>query len=174
VRDEDVEEGGMGRPRLTVPSAEPQRLRTSRSRGRDLGLGFALLLLACGAPGVEAQGWTSGASAFLFDPPDDDAFVSPIVDADRGALHLEARYNYEDLKTGSVFIGRTFGFGTGVAGSVVPLLGLVLGRTDAVAPGVNLDIAWRGIAFSTESEVSSTSTIPTTAFSTPGSRRRSR
>ena len=102
---------------------------------------------------MEAGGWTSGASAFVFDPPDADAFVSPIVAADRGALHLEARYNYEDLKTGSVFIGRTFELGTGVAFTVVPMLGLVLGRTDAVAPGANLDIAWRGIAFSTESEV---------------------
>jgi hypothetical protein len=146
-----------------VPGAPAHRLRRSRLRGRDLALGFALLLLACGllacgagpwgSREAVALGWTSGASAFVFDPPDDDAFVSPIVDADRGALHLEARYNYEDLQTGSLFIGRTLEFGKGVAGTIVPLLGLVLGRTDAVAPGVNLDLAWRGIAFSTESEV---------------------
>src|SRR5262245_7860111 len=100
---------------------------------RALVLGLALLLPSAGS--ARAGAWAFGTSAFVFDPPDDDAFVSPIVEADRGVLHLEARYNYEDLKTGSAFIGRTFEFGTEVSGTVVPMIGLVLGRTDAVAPG---------------------------------------
>src|SRR5262245_17908711 len=124
-----------------------------RSWIRVLALGLALVLDPPGTVRAEAKEWAFGAAAFLFDPPDDDVFVSPIVDADRGVLHLEARYNYEDLKTGSAFIGRTFEFGKEVSGTVVPVIGLVLGRTDAVAPGVNLDLAWRRLAFSTESEV---------------------
>jgi len=118
-----------------------------------LAVALAFLLLAAGSARSDAKPWVIGASAFVFDPPDDDAFISPIVEADQGALHLEARYNYEDLKTGSAFIGRTFEFGREVSGTVVPMIGLVLGRTDAIAPGMKLDLAWRGVAFSTESEV---------------------
>jgi hypothetical protein len=120
---------------------------------RARALGLALLVLVVGAMPAAAEEWTLGVSGFLFDPPDDDVFLSPIVEADRGVLHLEARYNYEDLETGSAFVGRTFEFGKDVAWTVVPLLGLVLGQTDGLAPGVKLDVGWRKLAFSTESEV---------------------
>jgi len=36
-------------------------------------------------------------------PPDDSNFLLVIATADRGSLHLEARYNYEALDTGSLF-----------------------------------------------------------------------
>jgi hypothetical protein len=97
--------------------------------------------------------WEFGASAFVFLPPDDDTFVSPIVDADRGALHLEVRYNYEDLETGSAFVGRTIPFKSeDVSGSVVPIVGLVLGNTAGIAPGVNIDLSWGRFAFTDETE----------------------
>jgi hypothetical protein len=32
-------------------------------------------------------------------------YVNPILVADRGWLHLEARYNYESIKTGSLWLG---------------------------------------------------------------------
>lgn len=131
-----------------LPSTAQPRGSLRSCRGAALAL-LALLF----ATGAEAGAWTFGASAFVFAPPDDDAFLSPILEADRGALHLEARYNYEDLETGSIFVGRTFQLGGDESTTVVPVIGLVLGRTDAIAPGLKLDLAWRGLAFSTESEV---------------------
>ena len=116
-------------------------------------LAIAWALLAAGTADAGARDWTWDAAAFVFDPPGSDGFVSPILGADRGVLHLEARYNYENLETGSIFIGRSVAFGREVTGTVVPLVGIVLGRTDGVAPGVKLDVAWRRLSFSTESEV---------------------
>src|SRR5262249_5088649 len=117
------------------------------------GLALALILVCAEAARADAEAWTLAASGFVYAPPDQDVFFSPIVDADRGALLLEARYNYEDLETGSIFVGETFLFGKDVSGTVAPLVGLVLGKTDAAAPGLKLDVAWRRLEFYTESEV---------------------
>lgn len=103
-------------------------------------------------PTAGASEWTFDASAFVFDPPAGDAFVSPIGSAERGTLHFEARWNYEDLHSGSLFVGRRFTFGGDVEGSVTPIAGLVAGSTDGFVPGVELEIGWRRLALSTESE----------------------
>jgi len=114
---------------------------------------FAFALWAVAATPSAAVPWEFGASAFVFLPPDDDTFVSPILDADRGALHLEARYNYEDLETGSAFIGRNIPFkDADVSGTVVPVFGLVLGNTAGIAPGVNIDLSWGRFALTDETE----------------------
>jgi len=44
-------------------------------------------------------------------PQNEDGYVSPIVAADHGWLHLEARYNYENLRTGSLWAGYNFSAG---------------------------------------------------------------
>lgn len=110
---------------------------------------FALLALACPA---SAEDWGFAISGFVFDPPDDSPYFSPIFTADRGALHLEGRYNYEGLDTGSMFVGRNFEAGENVTLSAVPMFGLVLGSTTGVAPGVEIEIAWRKLALYTETE----------------------
>jgi hypothetical protein len=115
---------------------------------------FAFALWAIAATASAAVPWDFGASAFVFLPPDDDKFVSPILDADRGALHLEARYNYEDLETGSAFVGRNIPFkDEGVRGTVVPVFGLVLGNTAGIAPGVNIDLSWGRFALADQTEL---------------------
>lgn len=110
---------------------------------------------AAGAPAPAPTGedeWEVSVDVYAFDPPDDDAFLTPIVRADRGALHLEARYNYEELDTGSVFVGRNFSFGDELTLDLTPMLGAVVGDLDGVAPGVELELAWKGFALYTESE----------------------
>jgi len=110
---------------------------------------LAVLMLVCPA---SAEEWSFALSGFVFDPPDDSPYFSPIFYADRGALHLEARYNYEDLETGSVFIGRNFEAGENLSLVVVPMFGLVLGSTQGVAPGAEVEIGWRRLALYAESE----------------------
>jgi hypothetical protein len=116
---------------------------------RSAFLGLAVLVLACPA---SAEEWSFAISAFVFDPPDDSPYFSPIFYADRGALHLEARYNYEDQETGSFFIGRNFEAGENVTLTAVPMFGLVLGNTQGLAPGAEVEIAWRRLALYAESE----------------------
>jgi hypothetical protein len=106
-------------------------------------------MLACPA---SAEEWSFAVTGFVFDPPDDSSYFAPIFYADRGALHLEARYNYEDLETGSFFIGRNFEAGENVTLTAVPMFGVVLGSTQGVAPGAEIEVAWRGLALYAESE----------------------
>jgi hypothetical protein len=116
---------------------------------------LALLALACMAGRAAAQqaggDWTFSASAYLY-PDDDPSFLLPIVTADRGPLHLEARYNYEDLETVSGWVGWTFEAGDKLTLAVTPMLGGVLGRTDGIAPGVELTLGWRAFELYSESE----------------------
>ncbi len=54
---------------------------------------------------VDENAWSFSAYAYAYIVPDDANFLQPTVTADRGRLHLEARYNYEDFNTGSLWVG---------------------------------------------------------------------
>ncbi|MCK6459169.1 MAG: hypothetical protein L6Q95_04660 [Planctomycetes bacterium] len=106
-----------------------------------------------GAPGEEdAEAWAFDLTGYFTDPPDDDPYGSAILRADRGPLHLEARYNYEDLDTGSVWGGWTFAWSGEVEFSLVPMLGAVFGHTQGVAPGLEFDVVWKVLELYVEAE----------------------
>src|SRR5689334_14860242 len=71
--------------------------------------------------------WSFGASLYAYFVPDAREYVQPTITADRGWLHLEARYNYENLETGSTWIGYNFGGGDKLAWEFTPMLGGVFG-----------------------------------------------
>jgi hypothetical protein len=59
-------------------------------------------------------------------------------------LRLEGRYNYEDLHTGSMFLGWHVAAGSEDLGlDVVPMVGWAFGRTDGFAPALLLDVGLR-------------------------------
>src|SRR5512138_1071261 len=96
------------------------------------------------ATGTEAsRPWTFSASAYAFLVPHAPDYVNPNVTADheRG-LHLEARYNYEALRTGSAWLGWTFAAGEDLALEITPMIGGVFGDVDGVAPGWLLSLSW--------------------------------
>ena len=62
--------------------------------------------------------------------------------ADRGWLHLEGRYNYEDLHTGSAWFGYNLSGGDTLAWEVTPMMGGVFGRTNGIAPGGKGSLSW--------------------------------
>jgi hypothetical protein len=102
---------------------------------------------------AESDPWELSASVFYSDPPGSRDRVTPIVYADRGPLHLELRYNYEDLETVALFAGWTFeGSGEEVEACITPMLGAVAGDTDGIAPGLELDVGWRRLAWYAEGE----------------------
>jgi hypothetical protein len=100
----------------------------------------------------ETEPWTWSINAFTLDPPDDDAYVMTTVRADHGALHLEGRYNYEDIDTGSLWVGRNYSWEGDVEILAVPMIGAVFGETEGVALGAELDAAWQRLALYVESE----------------------
>ena len=79
-------------------------------------------------------------------------YVNPILVADRGWLHLEARYNYEAIKTGSLWLGYNFSFGKKLAFEVTPMFGGVFGDITGLAPGYTISISYEPIEFFTQGE----------------------
>jgi hypothetical protein len=115
----------------------------------------ALVVWATAAP-LAAQtperNWSCSALAYTYIVPDDANYVQPTFVADRDRLHLEARYSYEDRKTGSAWIGYNFSVGDELAFELTPMIGVVFGRTTGVAPGYKASLGYKKIEFSTEGE----------------------
>jgi len=100
----------------------------------------------------EEGGWEFAASAYAYFPHDDRIYGQPTVIADHGALHLEGRYNYEDIDTGSVWLGWNFGFGEELRLDATLMAGGVFGDTRGVAPGYHLTISWKRLELYSEGE----------------------
>jgi hypothetical protein len=96
--------------------------------------------------------WSFSASAYTYVLPDEPNYVQPTFSADRGRLHLEGRFNYEDLDTGSAWLGYNFSVGETVTLEITPMIGAVFGNTDGVAPGYKGSLSWRRLALSSETE----------------------
>jgi hypothetical protein len=80
--------------------------------------------------------------------PGATSYVDPVFTADHNWLHLEARYNYENLRTGSLWVGYNFSHGDVDSGDtweldITPMIGGVFGRTDGIAPGCELSLSYR-------------------------------
>jgi hypothetical protein len=102
---------------------------------------------------VAADTWEFAGSVYYSRPPGDAGDrLTGVLYADRGRLHLEGRYNYEDLETASVFAGYRFPIEGELSGGVTPMLGGVFGDTDGVAPGVEASLDWRRLAWYVEAE----------------------
>ncbi len=102
-----------------------------------------------GKPGKK---WVFDAAANLYFLKD-DFFVLPVLKVDRGRLHLEGRYNYEDRNTASLWVGMNFHFGNEFTLDVTPMAGVIFGNTDGVAPGLELTMAYKRFELYSEGEV---------------------
>ena len=96
--------------------------------------------------------WEFSLSAYTYIVEDDRDYVQPTLTADLDWLHLEARYNYEDLDTGSIWAGFNFSFGEDVTLELTPMLGGVFGETEGVAPGYRATLSWWKLELYTEGE----------------------
>ena len=72
--------------------------------------------------------------------------------ADRDWLHLEARYNYEAIKTGSLWLGYNFSFGKKLALEATPMVGGVFGDITGIAPGYTISISYEPFELFTQGE----------------------
>jgi hypothetical protein len=84
--------------------------------------------------------------------PDQQSYANPDFTADRGWLHLEARYNSEDFRTGSAWIGYNFAAGKNLVLNVTPIIGGVFGRTNGVAPGCEASLTYKKLQVSISNE----------------------
>src|SRR4051812_1430555 len=101
---------------------------------------------------AEEKAWSFSASASIYVVPNDQEYVQPTFTADRGGLHLEARYNYENLETGSAWVGYNFSGGKALEWTFTPMLGGVFGNTTGIAPGFKGSLSWWKLELSSEGE----------------------
>ncbi|HMF90921.1 MAG TPA: hypothetical protein VKL40_09770 [Candidatus Angelobacter sp.] len=96
--------------------------------------------------------WGISLTLYGYLPSDQDGYANPNVTADHGRLHLEARYNYEDLRTGSLWAGYNFHAGKTVELKLTPMIGGVFGRTQGIAPGCQASLRYRKVELSISNE----------------------
>jgi hypothetical protein len=99
-----------------------------------------------------SRAWAFSVSAYAYLVPDDRDYLQPTITADRNWLHLEARYNYEALDTGSAWVGYNFGGGEKLAWELTPMLGGVFGDTTGIAPGYKGSLGWWKLELYSEGE----------------------
>jgi hypothetical protein len=68
--------------------------------------------------------------------------------------YAEARYNYEDMQTFSLFLGKSFSRDNDLSYTFTPLLGGSVGRFKGISTGMNLDLEYDKFFFSTQSQYS--------------------
>jgi hypothetical protein len=95
--------------------------------------------------------WEFGADMNMYFYPGDLVGL-PVIRADRNKLHLEARYNYEDMETFSGWIGYNFKGGNELEYFITPMIGGVAGNTNGFAPGLEFTFGYKGFELYNESE----------------------
>jgi hypothetical protein len=101
---------------------------------------------------ADANRWSFAAGVYGYLVPDDQSYFSPTFRADHKRLHLEARYNYEDRRTGSLWAGYNLSFGDKLLFEVTPMVGGIFGNTTGIAPGYELSLTYWKIALYSEGE----------------------
>ena len=104
------------------------------------------------SPAQPAASWSFDLSGAMYFLPADEDFLQPTLTADRGWLHLESRYNYEDRESLSFFGGVNFEFGDTVTLAFTPMIGGLVGQTDAVIPALEADLTIGSFEASAEGE----------------------
>ncbi len=82
-----------------------------------------------------------------------DAYIFlPTYEAEKGHLHLGARYNYEDLRTFSGWVGYNLMGGDELQYKITPMAGVIVGQTDGYAGGLLIGLDYGRFSFYTEAE----------------------
>jgi hypothetical protein len=94
------------------------------------------------------EAWTFSALVDGYFVPGEQGYADPIFTADHRWLHLEARYNYEDLRTGSAWLGYNFNLNPKkIDITLTPMVGGVFGRTNGIAPGCEASLTYQKLNF---------------------------
>lgn len=104
------------------------------------------------AGNASANSWNYNLTVDGYVIPHGQSYVDPVFSADRGWLHLEVRYNWENLYTGSLWVGRNFSWGKTVELDLTPMIGGVMGRTYGIAPGLEAELKYKKISLSITNE----------------------
>lgn len=100
----------------------------------------------------EQKEWSFSLATYGYIVPHDQSYASPVFGTDHRWFHAEARFNYEDQNTGSIWFGYNLSTGHTLTLEMTPMLGAVMGNTTGVAPGYKLALSYKSVALSSEGE----------------------
>lgn len=103
-------------------------------------------------PGATSEPWSYSLTVDGYLIEGENGYASPTFTADHNWLHLEARYNYENFRTASLWAGYNFSWGKTWQFSVTPMIGGVFGRTNGIAPGCEASLTYKKLTFSLDNE----------------------
>lgn len=66
--------------------------------------------------------------------------------------YIESRYNYEEARTVSFYIGKRYAREAAFSYSFVPIFGGVVGRFNGGSAGLNMDLEYKNFYFSSQSQ----------------------
>ena len=107
--------------------------------------------LACGAAHAE-EGWSGEATLQWTASRTSEDFATFVAAADHGALHLEARANYEAIHAQSAFAGWTFSWGDAVKLEATPMAGFAGGALRGPIAGVEATVSAGPVEYYLEAE----------------------
>ncbi len=96
-------------------------------------------------PAAPANSWEFNASVSGYLVPHGQSYASPTFTADRDTLHLEARYNNEAQRTGSLWGGYNLSWGKKLVLDITPMIGGVFGDLNGIAPGLEFTGTYKKI-----------------------------
>ena len=100
---------------------------------------------------ISKSKWNHNLEALFYILQDEFIFL-PIYTVDKDWLHLEARYNYEDMNTFSGWFGYNFSGGNKFQYTITPMVGGIAGNINGIAPGLEFDFEFYGFELYSESE----------------------
>jgi hypothetical protein len=69
-------------------------------------------------------------------------------------IYTELRYNYEDVQTVSLYGGKTFGGGKALKFTIIPMVGISVGKFSGVSLATNADAEWKKFYLSSQTQYS--------------------
>ena len=112
-----------------------------------------LFLLAQTADDSTGHAWSGSAAAYYYFIPGEKIPPTITACADHKSLHLESRYNYEDINSLSVFAGWNFEKQYNKLDiTATPMAGVVVGHTNGVIPGLELTATYLWLTLYSENE----------------------
>src|SRR5688572_23477972 len=76
-------------------------------------------------------------------------FVPVLTHTSRKKWYVEARYNYEEVNTFSLYFGRSFSDDAKLKYSVIPIIGAVGGQFNGGSAGFNASVEYQKVFFTT-------------------------
>ncbi len=116
-------------------------------------IGPTFLLHAQTADDSVGNAWSGSVDAYYYFIPDEKIPPTITVCADYKSLHLESRYNYEDLHSVSLFAGWNFEKQYKKLNiTATPMAGVVTGHTNGIIPGLEITATYSRFTLYSENE----------------------